>query len=65
MSLKILRKQKGFSQKCLAAMVGVSQRSISSYESNQRKPSPEIAARIADVFGLSVEEMWEMFFKAS
>ena len=48
--------------KTLAAKVGVSYQAIYYYESGKKRPSPEIAARIGDVLGLSKDELWAMFY---
>ena len=48
--------------KVLAKKVGVSYQAIYYYENGKKRPSPEIAARIGDILGLSKEELWEMFY---
>lgn len=49
----------------LGKAVGVSQRAISSYEAGNRRPSPEVAERIAAVLNLSITEMWETLYLRS
>lgn len=60
--LRSLRKNRGMSQQELAIQVGVSQRCIANYELRKRTPSPEIGEKIASVFDLSIEEMWQMLY---
>ncbi len=62
MTLATLRKQKRMTQQSLGCKVGVSQRAIANYEAGTRRPSPTIAQRIANVLGLSLAEMWVMFY---
>lgn len=47
--LKKLRSKKGMTQRGLAACVGVSQNFYSSIETGERRPSPEVAQKLADV----------------
>lgn len=57
-----VRQQRGMSRQQLAEAVGTSYRSIAAYETGYRRPSPQIAQKIAKVFGLTTIQMWEMFF---
>lgn len=60
--LKALRKQKGYTREMLGAAAHVSVRAIESYEQKKRRPPPEVAERLALVLGLTIEEMWAMFY---
>ena len=52
-----LRKQSKLTQQQLAALVHVSNRTIISIEKEQYSPSLMLAYRIAEVFGVTVEEL--------
>lgn len=54
-TLKRLRKSKGFTMGKMADELGISSGSISNYENGQRLPDIEIAAKIADYFGVSID----------
>lgn len=56
-NLSDLRKQKNFSQRQLAEKVGVTQVAISQYESGESVPRINIAMKLADVFGVTCEEL--------
>ena len=53
--ITLLRKQKNLSQTELAKMVGCSREIISKYEKDNVMPSIEVAKRIADAFGVSLD----------
>lgn len=63
MNLAKARREKGLSQEQLAAKANISQSSVASYENGTRKPSPVTARRVASVLGLTIEEMWSMFYE--
>ena len=52
-----LRREKGLTQQQLADMVHVSSRTIISIEKEQYSPSLMLAYRIAEIFGVTVEEL--------
>lgn len=56
-----LRESKGFSQKKLAAMVGISQPSLANIESGKTNPRISTAKRIAAVLDFD----WTKFFEKS
>lgn len=58
MSLKELRKQKHLSQAELAKKVGVTQVSISKYESGDRCPDLLTAKKLADSLGVSLNNLF-------
>lgn len=55
--LSVLRKAKGFSQKDLAAELGVSSSLIALYETGKRKPKLERAIEIGKYFNIPVENI--------
>ncbi len=57
MKLKDLRGSAGITQGELAKHIGVSQRSIASYENGTRTPRPAVLMRISDYFGVSVDSL--------
>ena len=56
-NLKKLRKQYRVTQTYLGDCVGVSQRAISHYEDKNAEPSVETLAKIADFFGITIDEL--------
>lgn len=54
-NLKLLRIEKGLSQKQLAEKVNVSQQSINKYENHDVEPNLETLCMLADFFGTSVD----------
>lgn len=54
-NMQILRENKNITQVKLSLMVGVSQQSITYYETNTRTPSLPVAFKIAKALGTSVE----------
>lgn len=61
--LKALRISHGYSQCTFANMCGVSQKTISAIETGTRKPSHDLAKKIAKIFDLSINQIWEMFYE--
>ena len=56
-NLNKYRKQKGSSQEELAFRLGVSRQSVSKWESGQSTPELERIIEIADLFGISLDEL--------
>ena len=54
-NLRLLREEKGMSQKQLADCIGVSQQSINKYENHNVEPDISALIRIADCFSTSVD----------
>lgn len=50
-----LRKEKGWSQGDLASKTGISQVMVGKYERGDASPSIEVAKKIADAFGVSMD----------
>ena len=55
--LRTLREAKGLTQRDLAALSDVSQPAVAMYESGDRCPTLEIAARLARALGVRIEEL--------
>ena len=53
--ITILRKEKGWSQTELAKLVGCSREIISKYEKDNVMPSIQLAKKIADAFGVTLD----------
>lgn len=56
--IRVLRAEKGWSQAELAARVHVSRNSINAVENGKFDPSLPLAFRIADAFGLRIEDVF-------
>lgn len=54
-NMQIIREKKKITQVKLSMLVGVSQQSITYYETNTRTPSLPVALKIAKALGTSVE----------
>lgn len=57
--LKLLRAQRDWSQGDLAERLEVSRQSINAIETGRYDPSLPLAFRIAELFGLTIEEVFE------
>ena len=57
--IRVLRAERQWSQADLAERVGVSRNSINSVENGKFDPSLPLAFRIADAFGLMIEQVFE------
>jgi transcriptional regulator with XRE-family HTH domain len=55
--LRRLRKEAGMSTKQFGEYIGISQTYLSNLENSNRKPSPQLAQRIAEAFDLTVDDM--------
>ena len=56
--LKVLRAMRGWSQQDLAARLEVSRQSVNAIETGRYDPSLPLAFRIAEIFELSIEEIF-------
>jgi putative transcriptional regulator len=56
--LKVLRAERDWSQQELANRLDVSRQSVNAIETGKYDPSLPLAFKIADVFGLSIEEIF-------
>jgi transcriptional regulator with XRE-family HTH domain len=55
--IKFFREQVGYTQQQLAEKAGISSKAVGRYEHGNRVPSVEIAQRIAEAMGISVNEL--------
>lgn len=56
--LKVLRAERDWSQQDLGDRLGVSRQSVNAIEKGRYDPSLPLAFKIADVFGLTIEEIF-------
>ena len=56
--LKVLRAERDWSQGDLAERLGVSRQSVNAVETGKYDPSLPLAFRIAELFGLAIEEIF-------
>lgn len=56
-NLKLLRLQCGFTQTELAKKVHLSRTAISNYESGRMEPSIQVLIKLAEIFGVTVDEL--------
>jgi len=56
--LKVLRAERDWSQLDLADRLGVSRQSVNAIETGKYDPSLPLAFRIADLFGLTIEDIF-------
>ena len=57
--LKVLRAERNWSQGDLAERLGVSRQSVNALETGKYDPSLPLAFRIARLFGLQIEEIFQ------
>ena len=57
--LKVLRAMHDWNQQDLAERLGVSRQSVNAIETGKYDPSLPLAFRIADLFGLAIEQIFE------
>lgn len=57
--LKVLRAQRGLTQEDLSLELGVSRQAVNALETEKHSPSLDLAYRIAAVFDLPVEQIFE------
>jgi putative transcriptional regulator len=57
--LRALRAERGWSQQDLAERLEVSRQSVNAIENGRFDPSLPLAFRIADLFGLAIESVFE------
>lgn len=56
-NLKIIREKKGISQAQLAMMLGVTQGSVSAWETGRWEPSIDMIRKIAQILDVTVDEL--------
>ena len=57
--LKVLRAERSWSQQELADRLGVSRQSVNAIETGKYDPSLPLAFRIAELFALTIEEIFQ------
>lgn len=57
--LKVLRAERDWSQQHLADQLGVSRQSVNAIETGRYDPSLPLAFRIADIFALQIEDIFQ------
>ena len=57
--LKVLRAERDWSQSVLADKLGVSRQSVNAIETGKYDPSLPLAFTIADVFEMTIEEIFD------
>ena len=57
--LRVLRAEREWSQQDLAERLGVSRQSVNAIETGRYDPSLPLAFRIADVFALPIEDIFQ------
>lgn len=57
--LKNIREEKNLTQQSLAKRIGISRQMVNSIENGTRRPSPEVAKKIAKILGFE----WTKFFE--
>ena len=57
--LKVLRAERSWSQQDLAERLGVSRQSVNAIETGKYDPSLPLAFRIADLFELAIETIFQ------
>jgi transcriptional regulator with XRE-family HTH domain len=56
--IRMLRQQLGLSQAALGQRINISQKEISHYETNYRKPPVELLPNLAESLGTTIEELY-------
>ncbi len=59
-NIKELRKGKGIRQEDLAEILGVTRQTIIAIENNKYDPTLELAMKISEFFGVSVNEIFQL-----
>ncbi|GAA4048071.1 helix-turn-helix transcriptional regulator [Parerythrobacter jejuensis] len=57
--LKVLRAERDWSQQDLADKLGVSRQSVNAIETGRYDPSLPLAFRLADIFAMRIEEIFQ------
>ncbi|NMW32501.1 helix-turn-helix transcriptional regulator [Altererythrobacter sp. RZ02] len=57
--LKVLRAENDWSQQDLANRLGVSRQSVNAIETGKYDPSLPLAFKIADIFAMTIEDIFE------
>ncbi|HST37791.1 MAG TPA: helix-turn-helix transcriptional regulator [Allosphingosinicella sp.] len=57
--LRVLRAERGWSQAELGGRLGVSRQAVNAIETGKHDPSLPLAFRLARLFGMAIEEIFE------
>ena len=57
--LRVLRAERGWSQAELGGRIGVSRQAVNAIETGKHDPSLPLAFRLARLFGLKIEEVFD------
>ena len=57
--VRVLRAERGWSQAELGGRIGVSRQAVNAIETGKHDPSLPLAFRLARIFGLSIEEIFD------
>ncbi len=57
--LRVLRAERGWSQAELGGRIGVSRQAVNAIETGKHYPSLPLAFRLARLFGMNIEEIFE------
>jgi putative transcriptional regulator len=57
--LRVLRAERGWSQAGLGGRLGVSRQAVNAIETGRHDPSLPLAFRLARLFGMGIEEIFE------
>ena len=57
--LRVLRAERGWSQAELGGRIGVSRQAVNAIETGKHDPSLPLAFRLARLFGMNIEEIFE------
>ncbi len=57
--VRVLRAERGWSQAELGARIGVSRQAVNAIETGKHDPSLPLAFRLARLFGMNIEEIFE------
>jgi repressor LexA len=59
------RRAAGLTQQALAAKLGISQSAVGKWDRGEAMPSPEFTPKLAEVFGISAEDVTHLFDPAT
>ncbi len=62
--LRVLRAERGWSQAELGGRIGVSRQAVNAIETGKHDPSLPLAFRLARLFGLGIEEIFDDGFES-
>lgn len=65
MTLKDYRREKKFTMKQVAIFAGITQGAYCMIENGSRRPSVDVAQKLAAVLGIPEEKIFEVFYKKS